>query len=261
MDTTTSPGSRLRPERGAHVVPGPGGQRRARGGPAHDLGRPGQPGQPDRPPQRGLGDARAATGRWRGRSTRCPRRRRGRWPARPRPRPGAVTVSSAGAAPGQPPGQPVVRQHHPRRPGRGIRLVLGQPAQLGHGERRGRDAAGLAGPLLPGRPARRSAPGPAARTRTSFHSRAGLITCPASSTTTMPCCWAATPTASARSSSPSPAWPAPATTVPDRTRCRPGAARRPARRSCRRRPGRASPWWTAWMNRRQRQASAAPWSS
>ena len=41
--------------------------------------------------------------------------------------------------------------------------------------------------------------------RTSFHSRAGLITCPASSTTTMPCCWAATPTASARSSSPSPA--------------------------------------------------------
>ncbi len=41
--------------------------------------------------------------------------------------------------------------------------------------------------------------------RTSFHSRAGLITWPASSPTTMPCCCAATPIASARSSSPSPA--------------------------------------------------------
>ena len=41
--------------------------------------------------------------------------------------------------------------------------------------------------------------------RTSFQSRAGLITWPASSTTTMPCCCAATPMASARPSSPSPA--------------------------------------------------------
>ena len=41
--------------------------------------------------------------------------------------------------------------------------------------------------------------------RTSFQSRAGLITWPRLSTTTMPCCCAATPIASARSSSPSPA--------------------------------------------------------
>ena len=43
--------------------------------------------------------------------------------------------------------------------------------------------------------------------RMSFHSRAGRITWPAWSSTTMPCCWAATPIASARSSSPRPASP------------------------------------------------------
>ena len=41
--------------------------------------------------------------------------------------------------------------------------------------------------------------------RRSFQSSAGRITSPASSTTTMPCCWAATAIASARSSSPCPA--------------------------------------------------------
>ena len=40
---------------------------------------------------------------------------------------------------------------------------------------------------------------------TSFHSMAGRTTWPASSSVTMPCCWAATPTASARSSSSRPA--------------------------------------------------------
>jgi hypothetical protein len=40
---------------------------------------------------------------------------------------------------------------------------------------------------------------------TSFHSIAGRTTAPASSTVTMPCCWAATPTASARASRSRPA--------------------------------------------------------
>ena len=40
---------------------------------------------------------------------------------------------------------------------------------------------------------------------TSFHSMAGRTTAPASSSVTMPCCCAATPTASARSSRPRPA--------------------------------------------------------
>ncbi len=52
----------------------------------------------------------------------------------------------------QPPGEPVVRQHHLGHPG-GVRgLMVSQPAQLGHGERGIRHAAG------PGRPPRRSAP-------------------------------------------------------------------------------------------------------
>ena len=42
--------------------------------------------------------------------------------------------------------------------------------------------------------------------RMSFHKIAGLITWPASSRATIPCCWAATPTAAAWSSRPSPAW-------------------------------------------------------
>jgi len=42
--------------------------------------------------------------------------------------------------------------------------------------------------------------------RRSFQSSAGLITSPPESRTIMPCCCPATPTASARSSSPSPAW-------------------------------------------------------
>jgi hypothetical protein len=41
--------------------------------------------------------------------------------------------------------------------------------------------------------------------RRSFQSRAGLITSPPESSTTMPCCWPATPTAAACSSRPSPA--------------------------------------------------------
>ncbi len=40
---------------------------------------------------------------------------------------------------------------------------------------------------------------------TSFHSIASLMTAPESSSTTMPCCWAATPTAAARSSRSRPA--------------------------------------------------------
>ncbi len=57
---------------------------------------------------------------------------------------------AARSAAAEPPGQPVMRQHHRgHAPGVG-RLVLGQPAQLGHRERRRRDASCR---LRPPRPA------------------------------------------------------------------------------------------------------------
>ena len=101
-----------------------------RGSPAHDLGGPGDPRQPGRPAERGLGylGQPAASG---GGEV-----------------PGARGVTAIGGrlTGRQSPGQPVVREQYVRGAGGGVRLVLGQPAQLGDRERGRRDAPG---PLCP----------------------------------------------------------------------------------------------------------------
>ena len=120
-------------ERRAHVVPGSGGQRRAARSPGHDLGRGGDPRQPGRLAQRGLGQLRqpAAGGGGEVAGAR-----------------GVAAVGGGRMGPvAQPPGQPVVRQHHVRGPGGGVRFVLGQPAQLGDRERGRRDAPGQPRPV------------------------------------------------------------------------------------------------------------------
>ena len=88
-------------------------------------------------------------------------------------------------APGQLPGQPVVRQADRGDPGGVLRLVPGQPAQLGHGEAGHRHDADRVGPGLPAGLAaaelRRSGRRRRRRDRVSFHSSAGRTTSPSSS--------------------------------------------------------------------------------
>ena len=139
--------------------------------------------------------ARPGRARTRARSRSAGTRRSGR-----RPVAGAAGVAAvgdqlgelrrwdrAGPAP-QPPGQPVVRQADRGRPGGVLRLVLGQPAQLGHGEPGHRHAGRRRRPSTAAPPssAIRSAAAPAERV--SFHSSAGRTTSPSSSRHTMPCC-------------------------------------------------------------------------
>ena len=90
-------------------------------------------------------EARAGAGRGGSRrcprtSSRCRRRRRGRW------------STARNRCPCEdPPGQPVVRQHDAGGPSGVLRLVLGQPAQLGHREAR-RPARGRRRRPRPGPP-------------------------------------------------------------------------------------------------------------
>ena len=96
-------------------------------------------------------------------------------------------------------------------PGRVLRLGIGQPAQLGRGDRRHRNGADRP---RPGRgpgcrvttpQASRTRSAAAAADRVSFHSRAGRMTCPDESRHTMPCCCPATDNAST-SATPPAAW-------------------------------------------------------
>ena len=109
------------------------------------------------------------------------------------------------AAAGQPPGQPVVRQHDPVHPGGVARLAFGQPAQLRDGEGHRRHRPGARRPLGRAAELGRPAPPPAAPTSRRSTAWRAAPPRPASSSVTMPCCCAATPTASARSSRPRPA--------------------------------------------------------
>ena len=127
-------------EGGAHVVAGPGGQHGAARGLADDLVGLGDPGQARLVAERRRGDlGQPAAGR------------RGEVAgaggvAAVGDGPGSACTAPARSLRGEPPGQPVVRQHDPGHPGRVLRLVRGQPAQLGHGERGAGHAPGVLRP-------------------------------------------------------------------------------------------------------------------
>ncbi len=81
-------------------------------------------------------------------------------------------------------------------------LVLGDPAQLGDREAGHRDDCRCASAQACGPPSSSIRASACGAERLSFHSRASRTGVPASSTSTMPCCWPPTATASTPSSSP-----------------------------------------------------------
>ena len=131
-------------------------------GAEHRTGRgAARPARPARRPgaARGRGRTRAGAGpagrpRWPASSSRCRRRRPGRSPGPP--------------PVGQQAGQPVVRQQHPLDARGARRLVLGQPAQLGHGEAGHRHRADR-------RPPTRSGPPSSATSVGGGAGRAGVV--------------------------------------------------------------------------------------
>ena len=107
MDTATSPSARPMPSAAPMLSPVPADDAAPQDVRPDDLGRPGDPGQRRPAPERPLGVVGQPAARRRGRSSRCPTRRRGRSPARRRVarrrrgrrRPAARSASRAAAAP------------------------------------------------------------------------------------------------------------------------------------------------------------------
>ena len=215
-----SPGPRPRPERGAHVVAGAGAD--------------------DHPARRGPGRlVRSQHVRQSELAAERPREQVGPVrAARRRPVAGAGGVAAVGDEPDAGRGagpedlrrQPVVRQHHVLRPLGEVGLVLGEPAQLRHGDAGQRHGAHGVGPGLRDR----RAPGPARPRRrpSGCRSTATLFERPRGPRRERPSRaagrrrrWRARRRA-ARPTSPPRTRP---TRRPGRPRCRPGATARPSR--------------------------------
>ena len=142
MDTRTSPGPAPTPSAGSGVVTGTGTQHRPRPGATRRLGRREHPGHERLGAQRHPQQVRAVGTRGR------------------RPVAGAAGIATIGdqvvegRQPPEPPGEPVMRQADRGRALGVVRLMLGQPPQFRHRERRNRDRAHRLRPgEAPGRPA------------------------------------------------------------------------------------------------------------